>query len=142
MFGPISSVFDIVTFLILFMVVCPMVCGGTWAQQDGAGQLVFAATFQAGWLLESMVTQVLAVHLLRTELRPFVESRASWQISALGVAGIVTAAIMCCTRLGYVIDLAVLPASAVAMVGLIAFAYGACVLLVRRAYVARHGSLL
>ena len=141
-FGPISSVFDIVTFLILFMVVCPMVCGGTWAQQDGAGQLVFAATFQAGWLLESMVTQVLAVHLLRTELRPFVESRASWQISALGVAGIVTAAIMCCTRLGYVIDLAVLPASAVAMVGLIAFAYGACVLLVRRAYVARHGSLL
>ena len=140
--GPISSVFDIVTFALLYLVVCPAVCGGAWGTLDVAGQLRFAGTFQAGWLLESMITQVLAVHLLRTERRPFVESRASWQISALGAAGIVVAAIMCCTPLGYVIDLAVLPVAAVGAVVLVALAYTLSVLAVRRAYVARHGSLL
>ena len=141
-FGPISSVFDVVTFVLLFLVVCPAVCGGAWGELSADSQVVFAATFQAGWLLESMITQVLAVHLLRTEHKPFAESRASWQICALGVAGIVVAALMCCTRLGYVIDLAVLPLPAVAMVVLIALAYGISVLAVRKAYVSRHGSLL
>jgi Mg2+-importing ATPase len=143
-FGPISSVFDVVTFALLFLVVCPAVCGGSWASLagDAAAQARFAGTFQAGWLLESMVTQVLAVHMLRTERVPFLESRAAWQITALGIMGIVVAAIMCCTPLGYVIDLAVLPARAVVAVVLVAAAYAACVLLVRKAYVARHGSLL
>ncbi len=140
--GPISSVFDIVTFVLLFMVVCPAVCGGTWGQLAAADQLRFAGVFQAGWLLESMVTQVLAVHLLRTEHKPFVESQASWQISVLGVAGIAVAALMCCTPLGHVIDLAVLPLAAVAMLALVVVAYGTCVLLVRKAYIARYGSLL
>jgi hypothetical protein len=49
---------------------------------------------------------------------------------------------MCCTHLGYVIDLSVLPVVAVIMVALIALAYGASVLAVRRGYVRRHGSLL
>ena len=143
-FGPISSVFDVVTFALLFLVVCPAVCGGSWASLagDAAAQARFAGTFQAGWLLESMVTQVLAVHMLRTERVPFLESRAAWQITALGIMGIVVAAIMCCTPLGYVIDLAVLPVRAVVAVVLVAAAYAACVLLVRKAYVARHGSLL
>lgn len=142
--GPISSIFDIVTFALLFLVVCPSVCGGTWAQLagDAAAQARFVGTFQAGWLLESMITQVLAVHLLRTERVPFVESRASWQIMVLGALGIVVAAVMCLTPLGYVIDLAVLPLGAVGAIVAVAAAYAVCVLLVRKAYVARHGSLL
>ena len=140
--GPISSVFDIVTFVVLFFVVCPAVCGGAWHQLAAAEQLRFAATFQAGWLLESMITQVLAVHLLRTEHLPFVESQASWQICALGIAGIAVATFMCCTPAGHVIDLAVLPLESVAIIVLIVAAYAGSVLLVRRAYVARYGSLL
>lgn len=140
--GPVSSVFDVITFALLFLVVCPMACGGTWGALDAAGQLRFAATFQAGWLLESMVTQVLAVHLLRTEHKPFVESRASWQICVLGALGIVVAAVMCCTPLGYVIDLAVLPAQAVGILALVVVGYAVSLLAIRRAYVARYGSLL
>ena len=140
--GPISSVFDLVTFALLFFVVCPMACGGAWATLSAADQLRFASTFQAGWLLESMVTQVLAVHLLRTQRIPFVESHASWQISVLGALGILVAAVMCCTPLGYVIDLAVLPLPAVAMLALVTAGYVVSVLLVRRAYIARYGHLL
>ena len=141
-FGPISSVFDVVTFALLFLVVCPTVCGGAWNELGADSQATFAATFQAGWLLESMVTQVLAIHLLRTERKPFVESCASWQICALGAAGIAVAALMCCTRLGHVIDLAVLSLPVVAMMVAVAVGYALCVLLVRKIYVARHGSLL
>ena len=140
--GPISSVFDIVTFALLFLVVCPAVCGGPWATLGTAAQARFVGTFQAGWLLESMMTQVLAVHLLRTEHVPFLESRAAWQISLLGVLGIIVAAFMCLTPAGHVIDLAVLPVPVVGIIVLVAAAYAASVLIVRRAYVARHGSLL
>jgi Mg2+-importing ATPase len=141
--GPISSVFDVVTFALLFLVVCPAVCGGTWGElADAAARARFVGTFQAGWLLESMATQVLAVHLLRTERMPFVESRASWQISLLGIAGIVVAAVMCLTPLGHVIDLAVLPPVAIGALALVVVAYAVCVLAARKVYVARHGSLL
>ncbi len=140
--GPISSVFDVITFMLLYLVVCPAVCGAPWGALDAAGQLRFAATFQAGWLLESMVTQVLAVHLLRTERMPFRQSRASWQIGVLGVMGIVVAALMCLTPAGRVIDLAVLPIGAIGAIVLVVAAYGACVLLVRRVYMARYGRLL
>ncbi|MDI9589551.1 MAG: magnesium-translocating P-type ATPase [Acidobacteriota bacterium] len=140
--GPVSSVFDVVTFVLLFAVVCPAACGGAWGDLPAEARLRFAATFQAGWLLESMLTQVLAVHLLRTERMPFVRSRASWQICVLGAAGVAVAALMCLTPIGYVIDLEELPLGAVLVIALVALAYAACVLLVRRAYVARHGRLL
>ena len=140
--GPISSVFDIVTFALLFLVVCPAVCGGAWGTLDAAAQMRFVGTFQAGWLLESMITQVLAVHLLRTEHIPFVESHAAWQITLLGALGIAVAAFMCLTPAGHVIDLAVLPVGVVGIIVLVCAAYAASVLIVRRAYMARHGSLL
>ena len=143
-FGPISSVFDIVTFVVMFLFVCPAVCGGTWGELAGnpLAQACFVGTFQAGWLLESMVTQVLAVHLLRTERIPFLRSRASWQICALGLTGIAVAAFMCLTPAGYVIDLAVLPLATLGVIALITLGYAASVMLVRRAYIKRYGHLL
>ena len=140
--GPISSVFDVVTFALLFLVVCPAVCGGAWGTLDAAGRAVFMGTFQAGWLLESMVTQVLAVHLLRTERIPFVQSRPAWQISVLGALGVAVAAFMCLTPAGYVLDLAVLPLRFAGVIVLIALGYAGCVLIVREAYMKRYGSLL
>lgn len=76
-FGPLSSVFDILTFAGLFWVVCPAVAGGAWSALDAAGQALFVGTFQAGWFVESMLTQTLVVHLIRTEKTPFIGSRAA-----------------------------------------------------------------
>jgi len=59
-FGPISSLFDFATFFVLFN--------------------LFAASeplFQTGWFMESLATQVLVVHLIRTRQLPFIQSRAS-----------------------------------------------------------------
>ncbi|PWM34214.1 MAG: magnesium-translocating P-type ATPase, partial [Coriobacteriia bacterium] len=55
-FGPLSSVFDILTFAGLFWVVCPAVAGSAWGALDAASQALFVGTFQAGWFVESMLT--------------------------------------------------------------------------------------
>jgi Mg2+-importing ATPase len=40
-----------------------------------------AQLFQTGWFVESLITQTLIIHVIRTNLIPFVQSRASWQLS-------------------------------------------------------------
>src|SRR5262249_7440013 len=61
--GPCSSVFDYTTFLIMLLVF------GSWNN---------AALFQTGWFVESLVTQTLIIHVIRTNRIPFLQSRASW----------------------------------------------------------------
>ena len=39
-----------------------------------------AALFQTGWLVESLLTQTLIIHVIRTNKIPFIQSRASWQL--------------------------------------------------------------
>lgn len=59
-FGPISSVFDFLTFYLLY------------------GYFHFnAATFQAGWFIESLATQVFVIYIIRTQKIPFLQSRPS-----------------------------------------------------------------
>jgi Mg2+-importing ATPase len=65
--GPISSIFDYTTFFImLYIFHC-------W---DAAR----AAVFQTGWFVESLMTQTLIIHVIRTRKIPFVQSRASWPL--------------------------------------------------------------
>jgi Mg2+-importing ATPase len=59
-FGPISSVFDILTFYFLFAVFH-----------------LDVATFQAGWFVESLATQTLVIYVIRTQKIPFLQSRPS-----------------------------------------------------------------
>jgi Mg2+-importing ATPase len=65
--GPCSSVFDYTTFLIMLIV---FKC---W---DPA----FAPLFQTGWFVESLLTQTLIIHIIRTNRIPFIQTRASWPV--------------------------------------------------------------
>lgn len=65
--GPISSIFDIISFLVLWY----LVKANTVAQQS---------IFQAGWFIIGICTQVLVVHVIRTKKKPFIESCASIQL--------------------------------------------------------------
>ena len=67
--GPISSVFDYTTFAVMWFV---------FGARDGA----HAALFQTGWFVESLMTQTLIIHVIRTRKIPFLQSRASWQLMA------------------------------------------------------------
>ncbi len=68
--GPISSIFDYTTFAILLY-------------GFGAWDPARAAIFQTGWFVESILSQVLIVHIIRTNKIPFLQDRASWQLSLM-----------------------------------------------------------
>ena len=140
--GPVSSVFDLLTFAALFFVVCPGVAGGPWGALGDAGRALFVATFQAGWLVESMWTQTLAVHLVRTQRAPFVESRAAAPLTALGVTGVALVTALPFTPLGEALDLAPLPLPYFALLAGIVGLYAAVLLLARGRFVRRNGTLL
>ncbi len=109
-FGPVSSVFDILTFAYLFFVLCPMLCGGSFAELCQSGQkLQFIALFQTGWFLESMWTQVLILHLLRTKKVPIIQSRPSCPVMAVTIMGIILFTVLTFTPVGHLIGLAALP---------------------------------
>ncbi len=141
-FGPLSSVFDILTFAVLFFVVCPAVAGGAWHTLDAAGQALFAGTFQAGWFVESMWTQTLVVHLIRTERTPFVGSRASWPLMALGAAGIAIATTLPASPIGAALDLCPLPATYWVLLAIMVAGYATAVTVTKRLYLKRFGALL
>ncbi len=90
-FGPISSIFDIITFVLLYFVFCPIMCGGIMFEQisDPSVNEYFIALFQTGWFLQSMWTQVLVIHMLRTDKVPFLQSRASIPVLVVTVMGVV-----------------------------------------------------
>ena len=141
-FGPLSSVFDVITFAALFFWVCPAVAGGAWGTLDAAGQALFAGTFQAGWFIESMWTQTLVVHLIRTTRVPFVQSRACGLLLSLGAIGIVAVTALPFTPVGAALDFHALPPQFFELLACMVVGYAVCVLVARRRYVRRHGELL
>ena len=109
-FGPISSFFDILTFSYLFFVLCPAVCGGSFASLVGSGrELSFIALFQTGWFLESMWTQVLILHLLRTPKVPLLQSRPSRPVMWVTLLGTLFFTVLTFTPAGRPLGLTPLP---------------------------------
>jgi len=89
--GPISSIFDYTTFAIMyFFFKCTDAAAQLQAQapemvskfKDEAIDHTYAAQlFHTGWFVESIMTQTLIIHVIRTNMIPFIQSRASWQLS-------------------------------------------------------------
>jgi P-type Mg2+ transporter len=72
--GPISSIFDYATYAMMLFVF------DSWSNPS---------LFQTGWFVESLLTQTLIIHIIRTARIPFIESRASTPLIA-------TTIIICC----------------------------------------------
>ena len=130
--GPVSSVFDILTYLLLYFVVCPAACGGGYRVLDPAGRAAFAALFQTGWFVESMWTQTLVIHVVRTGKIPFLQSRASAPVlaSTLLSVGVLTA--LPFLSFGRSFGLAALPAGYFGWLALVTAGYMAAAALVHR----------
>jgi Mg2+-importing ATPase len=73
--GPISSIFDYVTFAVMWF-------------GFGIRTEEHAALFQTAWFVESILTQTLIIHIIRTNKIPFIQSRASWPL-------IITSLVIC-----------------------------------------------
>lgn len=141
-FGPLSSIFNILTFAVLFFFVCPAVAGGAWGALDATGQALFVSTFQAGWFVESMWTQTLVVHLIRTEKTPFVGSCASLPLVMLGSMGIAVATLLPASAPGAALDFCSLPVVFWGVLAAMVLGYAAIVSCMKKVYLSRNDSLL
>lgn len=108
-FGPISSVFDLLTFAFLYFVLCPAVCGGPFASLGADQQILFVSIFQTGWFLESMWTQVLILQLLRTKQLPFIQSKPGKMVVGVTIIGIVLFTLLPVTSVGGMLGLTQMP---------------------------------
>jgi Mg2+-importing ATPase len=105
-FGPISSVFDYVTFGLLLLML--------GNNED---------SFHSGWFVESLFTQILVVLAIRTHLSPFWRSRPSKQLGTAMVAALAAAVIIPLSPLGSVIGFGALPWQFFVLLVVIAAAY-------------------
>lgn len=144
--GPVSSLFDIVTFAALFFVVCPAAVDASWSELaaagDVAGMATFAALFQSGWFVESMWSQTLVVHMLRSPHLPSPRDHAAPALCVLTVLGLALVTWLPASPIADALGLMALPASFFALLVGIVTAYIALTQLAKRRYIARHGELL
>ena len=130
------------TFAALFFWMCPAVAGGAWGTLDAAGQAVFVGAFQAGWFIESMWTQTLVVHLIRTERTPFLQSCACGPLLGLGAIGIAVVTLLPFTPAGAALDFCAPGTEFFALLACVVAGYVALVSLAKCRYIRRHGELL
>ena len=142
--GPTSSVFDITTYLLMFFIICPSMCGGLRFSEitDPAVQSRFIALFQAGWFVESMWSQTLVIHMIRTPKLPFIKSRASLPVTLLTFTGITVLTIIPFTYFGAAIALAALPPVYFAWLALTILLYMLLVSTLKSMFIKKHGDLL
>lgn len=142
--GPSSSVFDIISYLFMYFVICPAVSGGQLFHHitDPAMKDLYIATFQAGWFIESMWSQSLVIHMIRTTKIPFIQSRASASVTLFSFAGIAVLTVIPFTPLGAMLGLAALPNIYFVFLAVTIICYMALATALKTLYVRRYGELL
>jgi len=101
--GPCSSIFDYTTFvLMLYVFKC-------WDVSTPSVAAHSQSLFQAGWFVESLLTQTLVVHVIRTNKIPFLQSRSSPYLMATSAAIMATGVVLPFTPLGRYLGFSALP---------------------------------
>jgi len=124
MIGPISSIFDYVTFFVMLYVF------NAWTQPG---------LFQAGWFVESIVTQTLIIHIIRTARIPFFESRASNQLILATLAIVCIGMIIPATPLGTTLGFQPLPGLYWPILIAMGLSYAVLTQIVKSWFIRRYG---
>ena len=103
--GPCSSIFDYTTFLMmLYLFKC-------WDTSTPAAAAHSASVFQTGWFVESLLTQTLIIHVIRTNKIPFLQSRPSRTVTVMTVVIMAVGVAIPFLPLGRYLGFTVLPPS-------------------------------
>lgn len=140
--GPTSSVFDITTYLLMYFIICPAVVGGSFHTLNPAQQALFIALFHAGWFVESLWSQTLVLHALRTPKIPFIQSRASLMVTLITSCGILVGSLVPFTAFGQNLGMRVLPVVYWGWLLATIAAYLLLVTCVKKIYLNRYQELL
>jgi Mg2+-importing ATPase len=101
--GPCSSIFDYTTFLMmLYLFNC-------WNTSTPVAAAHSASLFQTGWFVESLLTQTLIIHVIRTNKVPFLQSRASRPVTVMTIVMMAVGVAIPLSPLGRYLGFSVLP---------------------------------
>ncbi len=120
--GPLSSIFDIFCFLVLWHAI---------------GASVSAPLFHAGWFVFGTLSQVLVIHVIRTARTPFVQSWPAFPLLLSTLLIAVVGLVIGFTRAAVAIDMQVLPLSFVPWLILLLAGYFTAAQLMKRFYIRR-----
>ncbi|WP_395548835.1 MULTISPECIES: magnesium-translocating P-type ATPase [unclassified Lacrimispora] len=150
--GPTSSIFDWTTYAFMYFVFCPLFVSHGFLYNDLANhfsgaellriQTNYVALFQAGWFVESMWSQTLVIHMIRTPKLPFIQSRASASLTLLTFAGIAVLTIIPFTAFGRDLGFIPLPSAYFAYLIPCILLYMVLATSLKKAYVRYYGDLL
>ncbi|MGL4977680.1 MAG: magnesium-translocating P-type ATPase [Cetobacterium sp.] len=127
--GPISSIFDILTFLIMFYIFK----ANTPLTQD---------IFHTGWFIESIISQTLIIHLIRTKKIPFLESNANIKVMLLTSSIMIFAIFVTYSKLNTVLGFVALPYQYFLWLGLIISGYFLVILKVKKLFIKKFRTWL
>ena len=130
--GPVSSVFDIATYLLMWFVFC---C-------NTASNPALVALFNAGWFVESLISQTLIVHLIRTPKLPFIQSRAASPVVLLTTVIMAIGVAIPFTPIGEYLGLAALPLPYFGWLAVIVLGYTLLAQIVKSLYIRKNHSWL
>jgi Mg2+-importing ATPase len=103
--GPVSSLFDWITYAVLYFFICPIFTGGALYNQIEPGTIIgngifggldartlYVTMFQSGWFIECLWTQMIILFVMRTSETPIIKSRPSKTVTliTIGMSAITT----------------------------------------------------
>jgi Mg2+-importing ATPase len=125
-FGPISSLFDITTFALMWWVF-------------GANTVGRQALFQSGWFVVGLLTQTLVVHMIRTPKLPLIDSRAAAPLTIMTLAIMAAGIFLPMGPLADYFKMQPLPGAYFGWLAAILLAYCALTTVMKRLYIRRYG---
>lgn len=149
--GPTSSVFDWMTYIFMYFVFCPLFVSKGVLYNDLAShfagadlvrmQTAYVAMFQTGWFIESMWSQTLVIHMIRTPKLPFIQSHASAPLTLMTFTGIGVLTIIPFTTFGRMLGFVALPTAYFAYLIPCILLYMVLATSLKKAYVRHYGEL-
>ena len=142
-FGPTSSVFDIITFALLYFWICPSVVGASYMAATPSQKAVFMAIFWSGWFIESLWTQEMVIQALRDPAVPFIQQHSSpvVMLATIG-AGLIGTAMPYIPSLTKVMKFGPIPEFYVLVVLVLLILYIALTTLVKHRYMKKEKFLI
>ena len=125
-FGPISSIFDVLTFVAMWH----------WF---GANSAEHQTLFQSAWFVEGLLSQTLIVHLIRTRRIPFVQSRAAWPLLMMTAAVMLIGVMLPMSPFADTFKMQALPLAYFPMLAAILLAYAVLTQMMKGMFARRFG---
>lgn len=125
-FGLLSTVFDVLCFLVLWYVF-------------GFNTIEQAAYFQCGWFMFGVISQTFVIHTIRTSKIPFLQARASKQLNISTFSIIIITLIIGFTNVAEIFDMKVMPYSYLGWLVILIFAYLIVAQIMKKIYIKKNG---